>query len=191
MRVALLLLLAVAAACGGGSEQTSTSTQPPTPPKPAAPPPPSPDEARTLIANSPEFSEFQFTHAAYTLPMQHPAMHDEARKVARDLRRAGWISIDGAGTVVLSPKARDDKRFLVRQNGVVDIVPLARKELVAVDAVTPGADAAPQVDFRWHWIPNEIGRLFGDRYAGEQRARATLIWDGTRWSVLRVAPGTP
>ena len=184
MKRTALLLLVVVVACGEkAAVQTAAA-----PPKPQGPPPPSLAEAQTLLAHSPEFSEYQFTNAAYTLPMQQSAMNEPARAVARDLRKAGWISIDGSGTVVLTPKAQGDKRFLVRQNGVVDIVPLARKEIVAVDAVSKDESGTPIADFRWHWIPNEIGELFAEKYSGEQKARATLIAYGPEWGVLRIVP---
>src|SRR5688572_2713464 len=142
-RFILLLLLAIA--CGGEApvRQTPKAAEPP------PLPPPTVDEAKYLIANSPEFSEYQFTNAAYTLPLQQSAMNAPARDVARDLRKAGWIAIDGAGTVVMTSKARSDKRFLVRQNGVVDIVPLARKEMTVIDTIGSGDGGSPVVDFRW------------------------------------------
>ena len=184
MKSTALLLLILLVGCGEKAAVQTTTTAP----KPEGPPPPSVAEAQTLLANSPEFSEFQFTRAAYTLPMQQSAMNEPARAVARDLRKAGWISIDGGGTVVLTQKAATDKRFLVRPNGVVDIVPLARKEIVAVDAVAKDESGAPVADFRWRWIPNEIGEVFADTYAGEQKARATLIAYGSDWGVLRIVP---
>jgi hypothetical protein len=187
MRITLSLAVLIAIGCGG-AERPQEATAPPAARQPATPPPPALAEAQTLIANSAEFSEYEFTNAAYTLPMQQSAMHEPARAVAADLRKAGWIAVDGSGTVVLTPKAKGDKRFLVRQNGVMDIVPLARKEVIAADAVTRDEAGAPVVDFRWRWVPNEIGELFGDRYSGEQQARATLLWDGSQWSILRIRP---
>ena len=78
-------------------------------------------------------------------------------------------------------KAKEDKRFLVRPNGTLDVVPLAKKELVSIDAVR-----GERVDFTWKWIPNEVGALLKDRFAGDQKATATLLWDGTTWTVLRI-----
>jgi hypothetical protein len=151
---------------------------------------PTAEEAKTLIANSAEFSEYQFTNAAYTLPLQRSAMNAPAREIAAKLRKARWISIDGSGRVVLTQKAEDDKRFLVRANGVVDIVPLARKELQDVVAVRTNAEGQPVVDFRWVWVPNEIGTLFDPRYSGEQHATATLYRLGDQWGVFRISPAS-
>ena len=187
MRAFLSFALLLALACGG-QEPATTQTAAAQPSPPPLPPPPAADAARDLVARSPEFSEYQFTFAAYSLPMQQSGRNAPAREAARALAKAGWLGIDGAGTVVLTAKAKNDKRFLVRPNGVVDIVPLARKEMLGVEAVRAAEDGAPLVDFRWRWEPNEVGRLFGDRYAGEQRATATLMWDGSAWSVLRVRP---
>ena len=85
--------------------------------------------------------------------------------------------------VVLTPKARNDKRWLVRANGVVDIVPLARKELIDVTAVH-----GDKVDFTWHWIPNEIGKVLALYDQSPQRATATLLPMGSNWTVLRIEP---
>ena len=65
-------------------------------------------------------------------------------------------------------------------------MPLARKELTTVTAVR-GTD----VDFDWRWLPNDLGAAIRtgavhDRYAAPQRATATLIYDGSSWSVLRI-----
>ena len=189
MRTALCVFLLLVLACGGETARTDTATTTPAGHAAAAPPPPpSADEARTLVAGSPEFSEYQFTHAAYSLPLQQSAMAAPARDVARDLAKAGWIGVDGAGTVVLTDKAKTDKRFIVRPNGVVDIVPLARKEFLAVESVETAPDGAPLVHFRWEWVPNEIGKLFGPRYEGEQHATATLMRYGSEWAVLRIVP---
>lgn len=185
-----LLVAATLIACNGSSHETKPAA-PAAAAKPSAPPPTT-DEAKTLLANSAEFSEYEFTHAAYTLPLSKAAMNPEARKAAADLKAAGWIRFDGAGTVVLSEKAKSDKRWLVRQNGVVDLVPLARKEVTGVTSVRPQPDGNVAVDFTWKWIANEIGSAFRsgpvhDRYAaGEQKATATLFRDADAWSVLRI-----
>ena len=181
---AALLLLMVA--CGG--EQVAPPAAE-TAFEPAAPPP-TEDAARTLVANSAEFSEYQFTNAAYTLPLQQSAMTAPARIIAGKLAKAGWIGVDGDGRVVLTQKAQNDKRFLVRPNGVVDIVPLAKKNFEEVVAVRVNPDGQPIVDFRWEWEPNEIGELFDPRYTGEQFATATLYRLGDQWAVLRIRPTT-
>lgn len=155
--------------------------------------PPSVAEARTLIEGSAEFSEYQFTNAAYTLPLVRSAMNEPALEIANQLKAAKWIAFDGDGKVVLTEKAKDDRRFLVRPNGVVDIVPLAKKEFLGVSTVATNAEGAPVVDFRWKWVPNDIGTIFKTgllqaRYSGEQHARATLLRDGDAWTVLRIEP---
>ena len=186
MKTAALLALALALGC---SAETPQKPAPAAAEKPATPPPPSVADAKTLIEESAEFSEYQFTNAAYSLLLARSAMNAPALEVANALKSAKLIGFDGDGNVVLTNKAKNDKRFLVRPNGVVDIVPLAKKEMIAVDSVGTGAE--PVVELRWRWIPNEIGSAFktgmlAERYAGEQKARATLLWDGSAWTVLKI-----
>lgn len=154
-------------------------------PAPAPPPPPSVEQATTIVSSAPELSDYQFTRAAYSLPMRRAAMNEPARAVAADLRKAGWISFSD-DQVVLTEKAKNDKRFIVRPNEVVDLVPLAKKEFIAVTGVRTSAGGEPLVDFDWKWVPNEIGALFPNRYEGTQRATATLLRDGSVWVVLRI-----
>jgi hypothetical protein len=110
---------------------------------------------------------------------------------AKQLVAAGWLRRAGDG-LELGAKAKDDKRFLVRPNGTVDIVPLASKELTAVTAVRANPDGTAAAELTWKWIPNEVGKAFErglhDRYAAPQNATATLLWDGSAWTVLRVEP---
>ena len=115
-------------------------------------------------------------------------MTADVKAFSRALAKAGWIGIDGDGHVVLTEKAKKDRRFLLRPNGFLDIVPLAKKEFIGVEAVHVNPEGQPLVDFRWKWVANEIGALAGDRYSGEQLAIATLLWDGSQWSVLRITP---
>ena len=181
MRIVALLLV-LATACG---KEVGAPVSSPAPAKPAFP---TIAEAQTLIASSGDFSEYEFTNASYSLPMQRSMMNEPAQEAAADLRRAGWIGFDGAGNVTLTAKAKADKRWLVRQNGFVDIVPLAKKELTAVTDVREDPEGAA-VDFDWKWIPNEIGDAFQkERYAAPQKATATLIHDGTSWTILRIRP---
>jgi hypothetical protein len=177
-----LLALALLASC--------SKNAPPPPPaasaEAAAPAPPAADAAKTLIASSPEFSEYEFTNAAATLPLQRSAMNAPAQQLAADLKSAGWIRFDDSGAVVLTEKARKDRRILVRPNGFMDLVPLARKELTTVTAVR-----GTNIDFDWRWIPNDLGAAIKsgavhDRYAAPQHATATLIHDGTAWAVQRI-----
>ena len=177
-----LLGWALAAGCGEAPSPQPAAEQ--SAPVPVAPP--SIDQARSLLEASPEFSDYQFTRAAYSLPMKRSAMNEPARTAAASLRKAGWIALSG-DEVVLSEKAKNDRRFIVRPNEVVDLVPLAKKELTGVTAVRASAAAAePLVDFEWRWVPNEIGSLFPNRYEGTQKATATLLRDGEAWVVLRI-----
>ena len=182
----LVILMVLLVGCGGGEreQQPAPLAAPPSP----ALAPPTVEEARTLIAGSPEFSDYQFTNAAYSLPMIESAMTAPGREVARKLAKAGWIALDGDGRVVLTEKARSDRRFIVRPNQVLDIVPLAKKELGEVTAVNVNPQGEPVVDFRWEWVPNEIGELLQPRYSGEQQAMATLYRDGEQWGVMRIVP---
>lgn len=177
MSVLFILLLWIA--CGGEAPAPTTTAAPP------APAPPSPEEAQSIVSTAPDFSDYQFTRAAYSLPVSRAAMNEPARAVAADLRKAGWIAFSG-DKVVLTDKAKNDKRFIVRANDVVDIVPLAKKEFLAVTAVRADSDGAPVVDFTWQWVPNEIGKLFGSRYEGTQFATAKLLRDGSAWTILRI-----
>jgi hypothetical protein len=88
-------------------------------------------------------------------------------------------------------KAMDDKRFILRENGLLDVVPLAKKEMGEVSAVRMNPDDTATADFTWTWVPNEVGSLFPEKYAGTHAARATFIWDGTSWSMLKIEPATP
>lgn len=182
--VALVLL----AACGGSDENPiadqSTSTAP------APPPPPSPQQARELIANSPDFGEYEFTNAGFTTPTSGATMSEPVRQSVKELAAAGWLAIDGAGDVALTDKSRSDKRFLLRPNGLLDIVPLAKKEMGDVTGVRANPDNTVAVDFTWRWIANEVGSAFktglvADRFAAQQDGRATLMWDGTSWTILQ------
>jgi hypothetical protein len=184
-RIAPLLLLILACGAENPGPAPTTATEAARAPLPQ--PPPVEDAAR-IVSGSAEFSDYQFTRAAFTLPMQESAMTPDVKAFSRALAREKWIGIDGAGQVVLTEKAKKDRRFLLRPNGFLDIVPMAKKEFIGVQGVTVNPDGQPLVDFRWKWVPNEIGALSGDRYGGEHLAAATLLWDGSQWSVLRITP---
>lgn len=183
MRRALFALLFLA--CSAEQPATTTTVAE----KPKAAPPPTAQQARELIANAPDFGEFEFTDAAYSLPMERSIRNEPAEAAAKALAKAGWIAVDGSGKVVLTGKSKSDKRFLVRPNGILDIVPLAKKELGEVTAVRMNDDGTAAADFTWTWVPNEVGRTFAERYAGTQQATATLIHDGTSWSILGIKRG--
>jgi len=151
--------------------------------------PPSADDARKIIQSSMEFGEFQFTEAAYSMPVAHAAMNDPAKAAARDLARAGWVSVDSAGDVALTDKARVDKRFILRPNGILDIVPLAKKEMGTVEAVRANPDGTASADFTWRWIANEVGSAFlRNKFEGTHHATATLFREGGEWKVLKIDP---
>jgi hypothetical protein len=185
----LLLIAIVLAACGKPAERKAAP-----PPPPARAPLLTIAEAALIIADSPDFGEYQFTRAGYTLPLKVSLMNAPARKAAADLAAAGWIRMRG-DDVVLSDKAKSDRRWLVRPNGYVDIVPLAKKEfgaVTAVQATSEGADAG----FTWTWNPNDVAKAFRsgevkERFEGTKYATATLMWDGKGWSVLRIREASP
>ena len=185
----LLTLSFLLVACGGETPSTPPTVETKQVTLVA---PPSPESAGETIASSPEFSEYKFTRAAYSLPMQGSQLKGAAREAAEDLEKAGWILRDRAGNIVSAGKSVDDKRFIVRENGSLDIVPLARKEFVAVDGLGHDDEGDVTVDFTWRWMPNEVAQAFerggiATRYEGEQRARATIYKakDGT-WKIMRI-----
>jgi hypothetical protein len=182
MAVALLLF-----ACSNEKpvSDSQTATAPP------ATPPPTAQQARELLANSAELGEYEFTNAAFTLPVSGAAMNEPQRVSARELAAGGWLAMDSTGDIALTEKSRNDKRFLLRPNGLLDIVPLAKKEMGDVTAVRADADGTVTVDFTWKWIANEVGTAFRtgpvhDRYASPQDGRATLMWDGAQWTILKI-----
>jgi hypothetical protein len=183
-----LLIAIVLAACTGEQPATDTAVAQ----KPARPAAPSPQEAATLIKGSMEFGEYQFTNAGWTTPVSGSSMSEPVRAEARQLAAAGWIALDGAGDVMLTEKGRNDRRFLLRQNGILDVVPLASKEFGAVEAVRD-RDGMVTVDFTWKWVPNEVGSAFTagpthDRYAASQQATAELTHDGRNWVIVQIKP---
>lgn len=143
---------------------------------PAAPPP-TPAEAQELIARSQAFGDHQFTYAAWTFRTDTPLTHETTLAMAKDLENADWIRLN-ENRVELTDKSRGDKRFLLRPNGTLDIVPLARKELIEVTSVTP-TDEGATATIRWRWVPNEVGSSFTsgpvkERFDAEQRSEVTL-----------------
>ena len=153
--------------------------------------PPTPEEAFGIIAQSPEFSDYEFTFASLSLPMTEATSNERTRQAALDLAAAGWIELDAAGSVRIGEKVASDKRFLVRPNGFLDIVPLAKKELVEVSSVGTTENGDVVAIITWKWTPNEVGASFTsgpihERFKAQQAARATLMRSGETWSVLLI-----
>jgi hypothetical protein len=188
LAVALLVLLA---ACGGSDEKPIADQTTSTAAAPKAPMPPSAEQARDLIANSADFGDYEFTNAGFTTPTSGATMSEPVRQSVKELAAAGWLALDPAGDVALTDKSRSDKRFLLRPNGLLDIIPLAKKEMGGVTAVRGNPDRTVTVDFTWRWIANEVGSAFKtglvhDRFAAPQDGKATLMWDGTNWTILKI-----
>ena len=187
LAIALLLL----AACS--SEEPApppTTTAAETAPA-NAPAPPSAQQVGELLANSGELGQHEFTNAAVSMPVSGSAMNEVSRDQAKQLAAGGWLSIDPTGDIMLTEKSRNDKRFVLRENGLLDIVPLAKKELVGVSAVRQNPDGTVDADFSWKWIPNEVGASFKsgsvfERFSAQQNARASLMWNGSEWSLISV-----
>jgi hypothetical protein len=177
-----LLFLCLTLACGG-SERVET---PPAAAKPAVALPTA-AEAKAIIEQAAEFPDFQFTYASWSVPLKKEALNEATKKTVEELRGGGWLAYDGDGNVILTDKARNDKRFLVRSNDTLDVVPLAKKELLAVTAVEPKGEEVVAA-FEWKWIPNEIGALLksgllAQQYAATHHARATLMQSEGKWIV--------
>ncbi len=184
--VVFALALPLLAACS--SEKPATTT---TAAQPSGATPPTAQQARAIIEKSGEFSQHEFTNAALSMPVAGSSMNAPTREQAKQLAAAGWLAFDGTGDLMLSDKSRSDKRFILRENGLLDVVPLARKELGDVTVVRNNPDGTVNADFNWHWIPNDVGSIFTtgplhDRFAGTQTATANLMWNGTEWTMISV-----
>lgn len=185
-RTLAIALLLLAACSNEPAPPTTTAAE-----KPKTPPAPDAAQARALIESSAALSEHEFTNAAVSIPVSGAVMSEPVREQAKQLAAAGWIAFDGAGDIMLNDKSRNDKRFLLRENGILDIVPLAKKQMGDVTTVRPNDDGTVSADFTWKWAPNEVGSaltsgIVHDRFAATQNATATLMWDGTSWTVLKV-----
>ena len=185
----LLILALLLAACAAEEPTADSSTTVAQKQRPAAP---SPAEARTLLEHAPELGEYQFTDAGWTAPVSGAAMSEPVRAEAKELAAAGWIGIDSTGDIALNDKSRNDQRFLLRANGILDVVPLAKKQFGDVQAVRD-RDGVVTVDFTWRWIANEVGQAFktgvtADRFASPKEATAELVHDGTKWTIVQIRP---
>ena len=149
------------------------------------------DEAKALIESSPTFGTYQFSKDAVSIPLQKSLLTDANREVTEDLVKAGWLRFH-RDEILLTPKAKKDDRFRVRDNGFVDVVPLAKKELVSVDSIGHDQEGSPTVDLTWHWIPNDIGKAFhgklATRFSSTYHARATLLEMNGKWDILTINP---
>ncbi|HUF17269.1 MAG TPA: hypothetical protein VMS12_04400 [Thermoanaerobaculia bacterium] len=191
--LAACLCLILIASCGPAEEEPSTMTAAQETATAAPAVPPDSGEAKKLIADSAAFSDYQFTNASYSLPLKRSRFNEVTRKGAEELRAAGWIRFEG-DDVVLEPKAETDRRWLVRPNGFVDIVPIAKKELTEVSSIVPQADGNLKANLCWQWIPNEIGSAFKSGLVRERiDAMHCAIADlqpaeDAGWEVLLVEP---
>ncbi len=185
-----ILALALLAACSSESPTTTTAATSAAPSSAAATPPTA-QQAREIIAKSSELGQHEFPNAAISLPVTGANRNEPTRVIVQQLKDAGWLDVDGSGDLMLSDKSRSDKRFVLRENGLLDIVPLAKKEMGDVSAVRPNADGTVNADFTWRWIPNEVGTAFTtgplhDRFAAPHNATANLMWNGTTWALIAV-----
>jgi hypothetical protein len=186
--LACLTLLLLASACGKHEPPavtTETRAAVPTLPPPAA------AQAVLVIRDSPELGDFHFTDAAVSIPVEGANQHGEQSQYAKALIQGGWLA--NQANVELTDRANQDRRFLLRPNGVLDVVPLAKKEVIDVVTVNANHDGTVAATFHWHWIPNDIGQAFprrttlGKRYAElSYRAIATIQNDGKAWSVKKI-----
>jgi hypothetical protein len=153
--------------------------------------PPTAQQAHDIIAKSGELAQHEFTNAAVSLPVAGSSMNEPTRNTAKQLAAAGWIAMETTGDVMLTDKSRADKRFLLRENGLLDVVPLAKKEMGPVTVIRPNPDGTVNADFTWRWLPNEVGAAFTtgpihDRFAATHNATANLMWNGTEWTIITV-----
>lgn len=186
--IAILLLLT---ACGSKEPAATNESTAADSAAATAAKPPTAEEARAMIEKSSEFSQHEFTFAAVSMPVAASASTQTSRTIANQLRDGGWLSFDSMGDLMLTEKSRSDKRFILRENGLLDVVPLAKKEMGNVEGVRTNPDGSVSVDFTWKWVPNEVGQSFTtgpihDRFAAPQNARASLMWNGTEWVMLSV-----
>jgi hypothetical protein len=182
------MALAILAACSKESPTTTTSGS--ASQKPTIKPPDA-QQARAIIEKSAELAQHEFTNAAVSLPVAGSSMNEPTRNTAKQLAAAGWIAMETTGDLMLTDKSRSDKRFLLRENGLLDIVPLAKKEMGAVTAVRQNPDGTVNADFTWRWLPNDVGAAFTsgpihDRFAATHNATANLMWNGTEWTIITV-----
>jgi hypothetical protein len=187
--IAILLFLS---ACSSEEPAATNPTTAESTAAAASSTPPSAEQARAMIEKSGEFSQHEFTFASVSMPVSGAAMNEATRATAKQLVAAGWLALDpGTNDIMLTEKSRSDKRFILRENGLLDVVPLAKKEMGTVEAVRQNPDGTVTADFNWKWLPNEVGQSFKsgpvqERFAAPQKAKATLMWNGSEWVMLSV-----
>jgi hypothetical protein len=186
-RAASCVLLVLLLACSPSEEPAPTTAAAASPAPPIAAP--TTDEAKAIIGESADFGDFQFTGVSWSAPLKKSAMNEPTLANARELVDAGWLRFSG-DDLKLAAKAEGDKRFLIRPNGFLDIVPLAKKELTSVAPPTLNPDGTARSEFCFRWIANEVGSSFrtgllAERLASEHCGIATLQrkQDGG-WEVL-------
>jgi hypothetical protein len=182
-----ILALVFLAACSSEKPATTTAAAE----QQAATPPPNAQQARAIIEKSAELGQHEFTNAAISLPISGANMNEPTRAIAKQLAAAGWLEVDESGDLFATNKSRNDKRFLWRENGLLDVVPLAKKEMGDVTAVRANPDGSVNADFTWRWIPNEVGATFTsgpvhERFAKTNQASANLMWNGTEWTMITI-----
>ncbi len=187
----LLLILSLPGCGGSESRETATATVATSATSDLALP--GPEEAKSLISGSPEFGDYRFTRVSFSLPMKGSMMNDWTHRSAEELAAAGWIRLDEAGDVTLTDRASSDKRFLVRENGFVELVPLASKEMLDVVSVQPAPNDQATVLFDWKWIPNDLGEAFQSGTIRNEldqvhHSKATLMEGATGWEILLIEP---
>lgn len=187
----LILSALIIAGCGEIPEAPKAPAN-----APAAAPavaPPTKAEATQIVGDSAEWSDYQFTYSSWSFQLGTPVAHPTTRQLVDDLVVAGWLRMTKGGVVELTERAKTDKRFLVRANNSLDIVPMAAKELVGVTSIKSEPDGAARAEVRWKWVPNDVGASFRsgfikERYDAPQVAVATLERANGAWRVRKVEP---
>ncbi|MGA7614710.1 MAG: hypothetical protein WBX15_05950 [Thermoanaerobaculia bacterium] len=141
-----------------------------------------------MILAAPEWSDYDFSEAAWTLPMDRPIENPITLQMAKDLQAAGWIVLESTQRIALTTRALNDRHFIARPSGVVEMVPMAVKEFDGVETVRPAEDGNVAVDFKWHWNPNAVGASFKsgflhDRYTTPREGTAILQPSNGKWKV--------
>lgn len=187
----LILSALITAGCGKVPEAPKAPANAPAAGSAVAPP--TEAEAMQIVGDSAEWSDYQFTYSSWSFQLGTPIAHPTTRQLVDDLVAAGWLRVTKAGMIELTEKAKTDKRFLVRATNSLDIVPMAKKELVGVTSVTLEPDGVVRAEVRWKWVANDVGASFRsgfikERYDAPQVAVATLENANGAWRVRKVEP---